>query len=109
MCDILTNISLLLTFFDLFLAMFGNGMLESMLEPHLKAYGAGTSGVGMTFTIFGICYVLGNLLFERVSIIKSGPSILILSKLFHLDNDGRHVHCSPPITYGNGALAMFTF
>ena len=82
MWDILTNISLLLTFFDLFVAMSGNGMLESMLEPHLKAYGAGTSGVGMTFTIFGICYVVGNILFERVSIIKSGPSILILSK-FH--------------------------
>ena len=70
--------------------MSGNGMLESMLEPHLKAYGAGTSGVGVTFTIFGICYVLGNLLFEWVSIINSGPSILILSK-FHLDNAGRHV------------------
>ena len=72
--DILTSISLLLTSSDLFFAMSGNGMLESMLEPHLKAYGAGTVGVGMAFAIFGSCYVLGNIIFQKVSIIKSDPS-----------------------------------
>ena len=50
--------------------MFGNGMLESMLESHMKAHGAETYRVGRAFMIFGGCYAAGNCLFGVVSIIK---------------------------------------
>ena len=53
-------------FLDLFAALCGNGMLESMLEPHLKYAGAGTVEVGVSFLVFGCCYMLGNVLFGGV-------------------------------------------
>ena len=46
------------------------GMLESMLESHMKANGAVASDVGMAFTIFGAFYAGGNCLVGVVSIIK---------------------------------------
>jgi hypothetical protein len=42
---------LLLPFVDLFAALCGNGMLESMLEPHLNATGATTIDVGVSFLV----------------------------------------------------------
>ena len=46
------------------------GMLESMLESHMKANGAVAYDVGMAFTIFGAFYAGGNCLVGVVSIIK---------------------------------------
>ena len=54
-------------FVDLFAALCGNGMLESMLEPHLKSTGASTLDVGISFLVFGCCYMVGNMFFGQVS------------------------------------------
>eukprot|EP00095_Tigriopus_kingsejongensis_P008420 maker-scaffold1403_size43014-snap-gene-0.10 protein:Tk08420 transcript:maker-scaffold1403_size43014-snap-gene-0.10-mRNA-1 annotation:"chromaffin granule amine transporter" len=54
---------IVLAFFDLFCTLCGNGMLESMLEPHLRDQKASTLDVGITFLIFGCCYMLGNVSF----------------------------------------------
>jgi len=75
MRTIITNPSLLMPFLDLFAALCGNGMLESMLEPHLKYAGAGTVAVGVSFLVFGCCYMLGNVLFGG-AIDKFGQPIL---------------------------------
>ena len=66
MRTIASNWGTLLPFLDLFAALCGNGMLESMLEPHLKYAGAGTVQVGVSFLVFGCCYMLGNVLFGGV-------------------------------------------
>ena len=66
MRTIFGSFSLLLPFLDLFSALCGNGMLESMLEPHLKYAGASTVDVGVSFLVFGCCYMLGNVLFGGV-------------------------------------------
>ena len=63
---VFTSVSLFLPFLDLFAALCGNGMLESMLEPHLKFAGASTVDVGISFLVFGCCYMFGNLLFGSV-------------------------------------------
>jgi len=63
MRTIVTSLSLFLPFLDLFAALCGNGMLESMLEPHLKETGAGTVDTGISFLVFGCMYMFGNLLF----------------------------------------------
>ena len=67
MTTIFSSLSLSLPFMDLFAALCGNGMLESMLEPHLKYAGASTVDVGVSFLIFGCCYMLGNVLFGGVN------------------------------------------
>jgi hypothetical protein len=51
MRTILKSLSLILPFVDLFAALCGNGMLESMLEPHLKSAGASTVDVGISFLV----------------------------------------------------------
>ena len=68
MKTIFSSLSLSLPFMDLFAALCGNGMLESMLEPHLKYAGASTVDVGVSFLIFGCCYMLGNVLFGGVCV-----------------------------------------
>jgi len=75
MRTIASNWGTLLPFLDLFAALCGNGMLESMLEPHLKYAGAGTVQVGVSFLVFGCCYMLGNVLFGG-AIDKFGQPIL---------------------------------
>jgi len=72
---ILKSPPLMLPFVDLFSALCGNGMLESMLEPHLKAVGATTIDVGVTFLIFGLCYMIGNMFFGT-AIDKVGRPVL---------------------------------
>ena len=66
MREIVSSMSLFLPFLDLFAALCGNGMLESMLEPHLTKSGASAIDVGISFLAFGCCYMLGNLLFGGV-------------------------------------------
>ena len=68
MRTIISSLTLLLPFLDLFAALCGNGMLESMLEPHLKDSGASTIDVGVSFLVFGCCYMLGNVLFGGVRV-----------------------------------------
>ena len=45
-------------FVDNFICFCGNGMIESMLEPHLKDAGATQSQVGLTFLILGGVYMV---------------------------------------------------
>ena len=45
-------------FLDNFICFCGNGMIESMLEPHLKdSAGANQTEVGLTFLILGGVYM----------------------------------------------------
>ena len=53
-------------FIALFAGLCGNGMLESMLEPHLRETGASTLDVGLSFLVFGCCYMVGNMFFGQV-------------------------------------------
>ena len=62
MKTIFTNWSLFLPFLDLFISLCGIGMLESMLAPHLKQTGASTSDVGISFLIYGGCYMIGMII-----------------------------------------------
>ena len=57
---------MLMPFLDLFAAMCGNGMLESMLEPHLKDYGASEMDVGITFLVYGCLYMGASLIVGQV-------------------------------------------
>ncbi len=49
--------SIFMPYVDLLVCFFGNGMITSMLEPHLKEAGANTNQVGVTFLIFGAVYM----------------------------------------------------
>ena len=66
MRTIITTCSLLLPFVDLCAAVCGNGMLESMLEPHLKSVEASTLDIGLSFLAFGCGYLLGFVLIGGV-------------------------------------------
>ena len=66
MRTIISSPALLFPFVDLFSALCGNGMLESMLEPHLRETGASTIDIGVSFLVFGCCYSIGNMLFGSV-------------------------------------------
>ena len=55
-------------FVDLFACLCGVGMIESMLEPHLRESGASTLTIGLSFLGFGCCYSVGNMVFGRVRI-----------------------------------------
>jgi len=63
--------SILLPYLDNFFCFCGNGMIESMLEPHLKRKaGATQADVGVTFLILGGVYMLsspiGGLICDRL-------------------------------------------
>ena len=64
---IVTSPALLFPFVDLFSALCGNGMMESMLEPHLRETNASTIEVGASFLGFGCSYSIGSMLFGLVS------------------------------------------
>ena len=50
--------SIFMPFLDNFICFCGNGMIESMLEPHLKdSAGANQTQVGLTFLILGGVYM----------------------------------------------------
>ena len=52
---------LFLPFLDIFFCFFGNGMIESMLEPHLRtAANASQSEIGITFLILGGSYMVAT-------------------------------------------------
>ena len=86
---VFTSVSLFLPFLDLFAALCGNGMLESMLEPHLKFAGASTVDVGISFLVFGCCYMFGNLLF--------GSVICFDYNFRYLDRFWQDMHCKRTI------------
>ena len=53
---------LLVPLFANFIALNGNGILESMLEPHMKkSAGASQAEVGNAFLIFGGSYLVSSL------------------------------------------------
>ena len=57
--NILQAPSILLPYLDNFFCFCGNGMIESMLEPHLKGKANATQGdVGITFFILGAVYMV---------------------------------------------------
>ena len=60
--------SLMVPFIDLFAGLCGVGMIESMLEPHLRETGATTVTIGLSFLGFGCCFMFGNMFFGRVMI-----------------------------------------
>ena len=57
----------MLPFVDVFAALCGIGMVESMSEPHLKSAGASTLDVGISFLVLGCCYMVGNVFLGQVS------------------------------------------
>ena len=62
------SMQLLLPLFDNFIALNGTGILESMLEPHMKnTAGASQSEVGMAFLIFGGSFLVSSLVAGCVS------------------------------------------
>ena len=70
MWDIVSNSSIYMPFLQLCAFLCDFGMLESMLESHMKANGAVAYDVGIAFTIFGAFYAGGNCFVGVVSIIK---------------------------------------
>lgn len=74
---------LMMPFIDLFAGLCGNGMLESMLEPHLRETGASTLDVGLSFLVFGCCYMVGNMFFGQVSLTLF-KRVLILEAFFEV-------------------------
>ena len=63
-------------FIDNFICFCGNGMITSMLEPHLKSAGSTQSQVGTTFLILGGVYMISTPLSGFVS--KSVQEIMFL-------------------------------
>merc|ERR1719362_1681602 len=56
--DLLKHSSIFLPIIDNLICFFGNGMIESMLEPHLRSVGATQTEVGLTFLILGGVYMV---------------------------------------------------
>ena len=54
-------------FVDNLCTFFCNGMIVSMLEPHLVAAGADTNDVGITFLVFGATFMVSTPLAGLVS------------------------------------------
>ena len=47
-------------FIDNFICFFGNGMIVSMLEPHLSSVGATVNQVGVVFLVQGGVFMVGT-------------------------------------------------
>jgi hypothetical protein len=61
--------SIFMPFFDNFLCFSGFGMIESMLEPHMKNNAGSTQlDVGMTFLIIGGLYMTSSVTAGYVSL-----------------------------------------
>ena len=59
------------SFVDNLICFMGNGMIDSMLEPHLRdAVGATQIEIGVTFMIDGIVYTISGIGAGYVSILK---------------------------------------
>ena len=60
--SIFKSLSILPPYLDNFVCFCGNGMIESMLEPHLKRKAdADQTDVGVTFLILGAVYMFSSL------------------------------------------------
>ena len=65
---ILQSPSILPPYLDNFFCFCGNGMIESMLEPHLtRKADADQTDVGVTFLILGAVYIFSSLIGGLVS------------------------------------------
>ena len=58
--SVLRSWILLRPFLDITACLFGAGMLESMLEPHMSKSGASPGDVEVTFLLYGSAYLFGN-------------------------------------------------
>ena len=56
-------------FVDNLCCFFCNGMITSMLEPHLASTGATTNDVGMTFLVLGAIFMVSTPLAGMVIIV----------------------------------------
>ncbi len=73
--------TLLLPYLDNFMCFTGNGMIEAMLEPHLKREAGATQfDVAMTFLILGGCYMLTTPIWGYVS-----PTVPLNCSTFNFD------------------------
>ncbi len=73
--------TLLLPYLDNFMCFTGNGMIEAMLEPHLKREAGATQfDVAMTFLILGGCYMLTTPIWGYVS-----PTVPLCCSTFNFD------------------------
>ena len=72
--EFMKNPQLMIPFLDLFAGLCGVGMIESMLEPHLRESGASTMGVGLSFLAFGFCHMAGAMLLGQVTTDVVNPS-----------------------------------
>ena len=52
--------SILMPFVDNFVCFFGNGMIVSMLEPHLNSVGATVNQVGIVFLVQGGVFMVAT-------------------------------------------------
>ena len=69
------NPSIFTPFFDNFVCFAGSGMIESMLEPHMKNEAGSTQmDVGLAFLILGGLYMTMSVTAGFVSISSSGFS-----------------------------------
>ena len=65
------SLQLLLPLFDNFIVLNGTGILESMLEPHIKkTAGASQTEVGHAFLILGSSFLVSSLVAGCVSVIE---------------------------------------
>merc|ERR1719210_1337441 len=55
--DLIKYPAIFMPFIDNFICFCGNGMVEAMLEPHLKDAGATQTQVGLSFLISGALYM----------------------------------------------------
>ena len=65
--DCLQHPSIFMPFVDNFFAFCGNGMIESMMEPHLKDAGATQTQVGYSFLLNGLVYMITSPIIGFVS------------------------------------------
>ena len=63
----LTSRRLILGMSSLFSTASGESMLESMLPSHARNVGADTNFIGLTFFVFGCCYIICAVFFSQVA------------------------------------------
>ena len=64
---------MLVPLIDVFVADFGFGMIDAMLEPHLRSIGASMADVGVVFLISGLAYCFGTLCTGQVGFYNRLP------------------------------------
>ena len=63
----ITSRRVILGMSSLFFTASGESMLESMLPSHARNVGADTNFIGLTFFLFGCCYIICAVFFSQVA------------------------------------------